>query len=387
MKPDRISIRWVQSFADIPDSLWAKCFPPPLEGRWFYRALERAGLESQFEFVYGLIEIDGEGVGIAPVFRMDLQLDLVFPPLAARLIHLIGRFSPRLAYMRALFIGSPCADEGTVGLVSGDLLERVAPALQDALAALARQQRVSLVVWKDFPENAWMALDAMAMTKGVIKAVSFPGTCMTLTGHVFADYLAQLNKKRRWGLKKKLKRSHERGILDAAVLRRPDPAALSEMFAIFWRTHTKGKVKFDRLTPQFFEEIAKEEQAYFITLRDPAQGKLVAFTLCFLVGSRAIFKFIGLDYDYGGDWHPYFRLWEVAVNWAMRMGATEIQSGQTGYTPKFDVGLAPVPLANYCKHRNKFMNILLRWIARHISWSTLDADLRHYDKAHDVTGE
>jgi hypothetical protein len=33
-------------------------------------------------------------------------------------------------------------------------------------------------------------------------------------------------------------------------------------------------------------------------------------------------------------------------------------------------------LINHCKHRNLFINAILRWIARQITWSTLDDDLQ-----------
>lgn len=108
----------------------------------------------------------------------------------------------------------------------------------------------------------------------------------------------------------------------------------------------------------------------------------MAFELRFPIGARAIFKFIGVDYRYGGNWFLYYRLWETSVEWAIRMGAKEIQSGQTMYAPRFDLGLYPVPLINRCKHRNLFINAILRWIARQITWSTLDDDLQIYIEAY-----
>jgi hypothetical protein len=39
-------------------------------------------------------------------------------------------------------------------------------------------------------------------------------------------------------------------------------------------------------------------------------------------------------------------------------------------------------LINRCKHRNLFINAILRWIARQITWSTLDDDLQIYIEAY-----
>src|SRR5262249_40431991 len=126
-----------------------------------------------------------------------------------------------------------------------------------------------------------------------------------------------------------------------------------------------------------FRRIAEQEVSYFVLLRHPQTNQLVAFMLCFHVGSRVINKFIGFDYSFAGNWFLYFRLWEQAIEWASRMNATEFQSGQTGYRANLDLGHALVPLYNYCRHRNPLLHRLFAYVARSISWATLDEDLSH----------
>ena len=145
-----LSVRWVSSVEDIPLDLWARCFAPPLEGPWWYRTLDRSGLESQFTFAYAIIERGFDPVGIAPAFLMDVPIDLVAPPMIARLLRVAGKVIPRLRYQRTLFVGSPCSDEGTVGLLPGVVLAEVGPIIHDALSFRARQVGASMTVWKDF---------------------------------------------------------------------------------------------------------------------------------------------------------------------------------------------------------------------------------------------
>ena len=104
--------------------------------------------------------------------------------------------------------------------------------------------------------------------------------------------------------------------------------------------------------------------------------------LCSVLGARVINKFIGIDYSRPRDWLLYFRLWDSAVDFALAHGATSIQSGQTGYAPKIETGHRLVPLTNYCAHRNRLVDAVLRMIARRIDWATLDDDLERYLKAH-----
>lgn len=376
------SVRWVSSVAAIPDDLWERCFPPPLEGRWWYAALEQAGLEDQFEFLYGVIEADAEPVGIAPAFLMDVPLDLVAPPLIARLLRGAGRLWARLRYQRTLFVGSPCADEGTVGLLPGFDLAQVVPAIQGELESLARRRGVSMIAWKDFPEEATPGLAPLVSQCGLFPAVSYPGTRMPLGGGDFEGYLKQLNATHRQKLRRKLRASQAMGPLELTFCQHPEEASLKELFDLFWQTYERGKTKFERLNLAFFRALAADDHTWFVTARDPGTGRLVAFRLSFLVGSRMINKFIGQDYRYTGNWYLYFRLWEFEVDWAARYGVLELQSGQTGYSAKFDVGLRPIPLTNYCLHRNRMLHRLFARIARDITWSTLDEDLKVYVEAH-----
>jgi hypothetical protein len=379
------SITWTQSVEEIPPDLWAAAFPPPLEGLWWYAALEHARLEDQFTFAYALIHRDGRPVGIAPTFLMNFPLDLVFPWPLDHLARFNGRIHPWLRYRRILFVGSPCSEEGAVGLLPGQSLRDVAPALQDALVLHAREVRAALIVWKDFPDLARQALEPLVRSHGLVPSVSFPAARLDLPPGGFAGYLASLKKERRYNIKRKLKLSRQAGELNAEIIQHPDPATLDELFALFLQTYNKGKTKFERLTPDFFRAIAAADVAHFLILRRPGEkntGRAVAFKLIFLLGRCAINKFIGLDYAQPPDSYLFFRLFEETFNWSEAHGVTEFQGGQTGYRPKLDLGFQLVPLTNFCLAFSPFNRAVLNFIAPRISWSSLDDDLRTHLRAH-----
>ena len=166
--------------ADIDAQLWDACFPPPLEGRWWYETLDASGLEAQFQFLYALVDKDGDAVAIAPAFLMDLPIGLVVPPALAPAFALIGRIAPAMNYQRTLFVGSPCADQGTVGALPGTERGAVLDALQTALRLKANELGASMLVWKDFPAADSEHLAALARGAGLFPAVSFPGTAVAL---------------------------------------------------------------------------------------------------------------------------------------------------------------------------------------------------------------
>jgi hypothetical protein len=358
-----------------------------LEGRWWYSVLERSGLDDQFSFSYAVLERNGIPIGIAPTFLMNVPIDLVAPPFLARIICNAGKWFPRVRYQRTLFVGSPCADEGTVGLLHGVRLRDVAVILQDAVYTHAQNVRASAIVWKDFSDTLSDDLDVLCSDRSLFKLVSYPGTIVPRLEGSFDGYLKTLTSAKRYNLKKKLKRSCAMGELDASVIQYPENSLVTEIFDLYWQTYQKGKTKFERLTSEFFRLIAMEDVAHFIMLRIPETGKLVAFMLCFRVGTRVINKFIGFDYTVARDWYLYFRLWEVAVEWAAMGGASELQSGQTGYKAKLDLGHTLIPLTNYCIHLNPLVHRIFSAAARYISWSTLDDDLKIFVRAHGRANE
>ncbi len=377
-----IRVEFVPRSGDIDEGLWSRCFPVPLEGRFWYRALEDSGLEDQFTFLYALIRSGGEPVGIAPCFVHDVSIAIVAPRPVAVAIRIASRVFPRAGLQRTLFVGSPCSDEGTIGLVPGVRLSEVAAGLGEALLGEARRRGASMVVFKDFPDEGRVGLDGLRAARGFFPVVSYPGTRLALPGPGIDAYLGALSAMRRHNFRKKLRRSREQLELETSVERRPPDAVLREIDRLFQQTYEKGRTKFERLGPQFFRAIAGEEPAHFVLLRNPATGELLAFMLVFCLGPRVVNKFIGIDYRCGPGAYLYFRLFDAALRFAYARGATELQSGQTGYRAKLDLGHDLVPLFNLARHRNRVVNAAYRAIGSRVSWETLDKDLGVFLLAH-----
>ncbi len=396
------SIKWVKSEAEIPSQLWEECFPPPFEGRWWYSVLERSGLESQFQFSYGLLSSQGKLIGIVPVFLNDVPIELVAPDAIAAGLRILSKAIPSCGYQRTLFVGSPCADEGTVGLIPGINLDEVVTFIHVEVIKLATLLKAPMIVWKDFPGADECALDILCTNGQAFKMTSYPGTVVHLQEATMDAYLKGLKSSHRHNLLKKLKRSKQKFPLQVSTIQIPTDKELDEIFALFWQTYERGKTKFERLDKKFFSLIAQQKEAWFVMLREPVtaspidpntanasstdpsptQGKLVAFMLCFLIGDRIINKFIGLDYSQPKEASLYFRLWEAAVEWTVSHGIKELQSGQTGYRFKLDIGNSLIPLFNYCQNRNPLINFIFAKVASTVSWASLDEDLRTYIEAH-----
>lgn len=374
-----IQVDFVGRADAIAESLWRDCFRDPIEGLFWYQTLEASGLEDQFVFAYGLIKRGGKPIGIAPCFLHDVPIALVAPPAVAFVLARLSKVFRRVGYQRTFFVGSPCSDEGTVGLIPGVRLAEIVNELAAAVRAKARLLNARMVVFKDFRQDDLAALD---LPGGFTATVSYPGTVVALPAAGKEAYYRSLAHTQRHNLLKKLRRSSELLALETSVVKRPSDRDLAEIFALFLQTYERGKTKFERLDLRFFERVREQAPASFILQRDNATGALVAFMLVFRLGDRVINKFIGLDYGRGPKVYLYFRLFDAALDFACACNVREIQSGQTGYRAKLDLGHSLVPLFNIFRHENPLVNAVFRTIGRRVTWQSLDDDLATFLKAH-----
>jgi hypothetical protein len=379
-----MSITFVDAALDVPKDLWDACFAGTVEGQWWYEALEASGLEDQFTFKYAVIHDGSVPIGIAPFFLMNLQLSLVAPPAVLPILTVCERAFPKTLSPRILFVGSPCADEGTVGMVPHADRKRALLSLQTALEQKAHELGAAILVWKDCPARLAEDLQWVAARCRLVEAVSFPGTVVDLKTPCKNDYFGALKSSRRQDLRRMLRRSSERIAVRNDVLRNPDSGMLDEMFSLFQQTYERAPIKLERLNRRFFDIVARQQGSHFITLRERSTDQLVAFSLCFEDGGQVINKFGGLDYKRPKSLFLNYRLWDAILDWALARGAMSIQSGQTGYAAKIEVGHRLIPMSNFFRHQNVAWHTVMRLFARKISWQTLDRDLAFHIKSNSV---
>ncbi|HEX9446037.1 MAG TPA: GNAT family N-acetyltransferase, partial [Candidatus Binatia bacterium] len=276
------------------------------------------------------------------------------------------------------------SERGRIGLVPGHRLEEVLPALHAAARARAAQMNARVIVYKDFAKKNTRVFDAFCGL-GLAKMVSYPGTRMGLKGAGFESHLKTLKSSRRYKIRKKLERGRDAAQLRGEVVQHPSPPLVEEIFALYRQTYQKGKIKFERMTPQFFRAMAGEDLCHFVLLRRVEDAGLAAFMMCLRVDSRVVNKFVGLDYGVAAEAFLYFRLYEHAVDWASRAGAREFHSGQGTYASKLELGHGLIPLYNYFEHQSPLLHRLFARLARSLTWSRLDGDLKAYAAAHPET--
>ena len=378
-EPVRFVVTWHDTAAACDATLWQSGFPAPLEGRWWYEALEQSGLEDQFTFSYAQVhDADGRARALAPCFLMEVPLEMFVPPPLVPLLRPLGKLFPALLHQRTLFVGSPCADRGWIGMdpsLGEPEVEAVLLVLDQAARARSRALGAPMRVWKDLPHRFADVIGKLAPRLGLFRVVSFPATYVALPAGGVDAYLKAMKPSRRQKLKRRLRISHAAVALDCSVVAAPDADQLAVLFGLFWQTYEHATTRFERLTPDFFRAMAALPMVRFIVLRETLERQPVAFMMVYIEGPILVNKFIGIDYQRPRDWMLYFRLWEAAVQAAIDFGLEGIESGQTGYNAKVAVGHTLIPLDNFCQHANPLLQAIYAWVGRRISWSSLDPEL------------
>ena len=169
-----LKITWLSKASEIPEQIWQECFAPNLEGRFWYQIMDDSGLEDQFQFFYGLLLQDEKPIGIVPAFLNDVPIELVAPNAIAAGLRVLSKIIPTCGYQRTLFIGSPCADEGTMGLLTELRLQDFVQFIHQEVLNKAVQLNAPMIVWKDFPQTDEAALDTLCKDGTVFKMHSYP---------------------------------------------------------------------------------------------------------------------------------------------------------------------------------------------------------------------
>ena len=382
---DHLQLVWHSCAEAVDETLWRRLFSPPVEGIFWYRAIE-AGCVDPREYCYGVLERGGVPIAVIPAFLFDMPLDLVFPPHSGLALPRTAARICGVRKLRVFFIGNVAGEEGHIGLDESVSLESVALTLHDGARARATALGARLVVWKDVDSTDATALAELTISRRAFRIPSYPGSKIPLLPDGYASFLQTQPSARRHKIRRKLLIGERTLPVRTRMLNDPTRDELNALFALFAQTYVRGNVKFEQLSPDFFHEIAHATEARFMVMESSETRELVAFMLLLQLGERIINRFVGIDYAHGADAYLPFRLFAAAYDWAATTGARVLYSGQTGYSAKLDLGHDLVPLYNYCEHSSRLVNSALRWAARSTSWTSLDVALAAHVRAHPDSG-
>jgi hypothetical protein len=163
-----------------------------------------------------------------------------------------------------------------------------------------------------------------------------------------------------WETLKSHRRNFKRKMKSASDLRFDVIEGLPEqyrkqIFKLYLNTYNKANVRFECLSPAYFESTAHLSNYLLVYLGD----EIVGFIQMIRKAARMTALYMGLDYSVDHKYGVYFAMALKAVDHAIDIGCNEIELGETNYSFKKNLGSDLINTWVYYRHRNPLANFIL----------------------------
>ena len=354
----KIRYEILNSVTKIGRAEWDSVFGDIPEGYQFHKTLEESNL-GQFSFCYIVIRKGSDILLIAPLFIGDINLDILAEGFFSNLIQRIRKFLPSFFVVRTLFCGSPFGENGTIGIrADSQDKDMLIHELANGMNILSKKKNIPLIIFKDFLKRDARALKVLSKD-GFFRTRSLPSVVTDIDFDSMDDYFKSLSPSRRKDLNRKLKKTYSNAHIEIKISDDVD-RIIDDVYRLYVNTYLAGKIKFEKLTKDFFIHVARNMKPHVKFFLYYVNGALGAFNLCFVHKDLFIDKFIGFNYDISYKHNLYFISWCFNVEWCIKKSIRRYQTGQTDYRAKISLGGRRVSLYAYVKHRNFIYNPVLK---------------------------
>ena len=299
-----------------------------LEDGHLYRAYRSAELEG-FDCRCLMVYRGSSLVLVAPYFVMDFKLNTMLPD---------GWLKLALAWLRlkVVCVGNPVSESGQFeGKPTTELLEVVNEVLKS---------KADLIAYKGFGPDLPL--------KGFVRVESLPIAILDLK----PSYWADLSAERRKNLRRKLRAGRDLTVTEVDNI---GPELIPALFAMYEATYERAKVKFEKLTPRYFEETAPWSRYLLFYERE----RLIGFVQTFRKNKTMGLYYGGMDYERSQHYGLYFLFFLTAIEIALREGCSEVWCGLTSYQFKQFLGCRLRQTFIYYRHSNSVVNWALSRLA------------------------
>ena len=344
---------------DVPDEIWDAVAPPDFFfTKAFTEVMERSGVEdARYRYVV-LFEGD-EPAGLAMLSRFLLKLDLLT---GDKWIKRARRLVPKLLELPIVCCGVPASlGQYNLHVVAPESMEAAIQTVDACMEAWAKEERCTLLVWKEWSENEGIA--DLARAQGYVAAASLPDHELPDLPATVEEYVGSMRSSYRRKYKEALalmegegpawtsgKLHFEEGPFTVEVA--------DEFYAGYMKLMDRAKVRLETYTPEFFRGLATstlDTRALRLTNEENGESLLA---LMIAAGDVLAFALVAKDHaDYEDA--LYAILLRCLALYAIKGGFRQVRMGQTSSYSKMSMGAQPKRLEAYIKVRGRVRHKLL----------------------------
>lgn len=350
-------------------NVWQALLPQSLEDYNYHLAFALAEIDG---FKTGCVTIfdSGKPVFVAPIFVMDYALDTTLQGKLKAFTTKLRDFFPGLMMLRLICVGSAVTDSAQLGF--NNINAEVIQILNQKLELIAIQEKASVIAFKDMTARDLLQLKTPLQDLGYSLVDNMPVAKNDIKFSDLDDYLASLSYATRKGLRRKMKSFAQLNIEEHNTM----PPNMHEIYPLYLNCYEKSELKFEKLTLDFFENLAKlmPNNCRFVLYY--LDKKLIGFN-CLLHGNGVLMdKYIGLDYAKSLEVNLYSLSWLHNIQMCIRDGFHTFQSGQAAYETKLSLGANLEQTYIVFKHRNRFINPFLKLVSQLLAYGNFDPALK-----------
>lgn len=321
----------------------------------YLQAVERADLEN-FDFFYLIFYHKGRAVAHCPLVTFDYNIELMAGPFMKAFARKVRRFFPRFLKLKILECGLATQLGASLTIESNRYDRAVLEELDRAVMKLQKSESCLVTLIRDF-SNLELDRFKHLLSLNYKLFLALPNTIMFLDQGSFGGYLQSLKHKRRYEVKRRLRRFHERG---CSVEKVYNTDAYSKDFLELWFNVYDKSTEMQReiLNREYFENMSSflGEKAYsFVCKRE---GRVIAFMMILEGEDRLVPIYCGMDYKESKLSYSYFVMLYKTIEEALNRGKNLIQLGITTYTPKVEIGMIVEPLHVFSKSTNPLFSLI-----------------------------
>jgi hypothetical protein len=344
-----LRVRLVPQTAVRAWPLWREAFAGLLKDHRYHELVaDTLGFDCR---VLVVEDADGTVLALQSCFFVEQDLVATAPVFLRRAVDMVRRIWPGFLKLRMLMIGC-AAGEGDL-TAPGHFAE-----IARALPAFARENRASIIVWKDLPASHRAAMEPVRTAFSRI--ASMPATVLPLAFTSFDDYLARtVSHVSRKNLRRKFRALAAAPPLEMTATKRIGDV-VDEAHALYLQVFHRSSLQFEKLTREFLLGLGERlgDRARFFLWRQ--DGRLVAVSICLVHDGVLHDEYLGLDYAVALDLHLYFVTFRDVLTWAIAEGLSAYASTPLNYEPKLHLGFQLSPLDLYVAPTARWARPLLR---------------------------
>lgn len=356
--PAVITAHAFSTIEDIDRGAWNDCFPAELEDWDYYRAVEQAGIAG-FQWRYLVLYEHQRVVAAAVAFTTAYSLDTTVQGLGKRISKRLRRWRPGLLDIPVYALGSPVSERCHAG-TARHIEPARRPALLGQLLILARDDAdkagIGLLAVKDASHSDPQWLQA-CHDAGLHSMPGLPGAELPISFNSLDAYLGTLGKSTRKDLRRTLRTQGP-----SIEWRREVEDLLPVMMQLYEATLNRSDLKFERLPAAYFRQVLEQLDERAACVLYWLGEDLVAFNLVLLDEQRLVDKFFAHDLSRTRQHNLYMRSWLANVDYCIEHGLTIYACGQAGYAGKLRLGCSFTGNTVFFRHRNRWINGLLRGV-------------------------